>query len=73
MDPRSLAGGTAVSAQRYTDPHALARMAEGRCPECNAVPDVHLGGFPGARCSLREDGVLGRIAQYRADVKAAQQ
>jgi hypothetical protein len=43
-------------------------MKAGRCPECDAVPSAHLGGFGrGAECSLREDGVLDRIAQYEAD------
>lgn len=52
--------------QRYTDETALARMAEGRCPECGGEPDAHTGWGLG-RCSLTDNGVAGRIHQYQED------
>jgi hypothetical protein len=51
--------------QRYAEPVAHARMDGGGCPECGAQPDAH--GWGANNCSLREDGVVGRIAQYRSD------
>lgn len=55
-----------MSAQRYTNPVALERMSKGLCPECGASPDDH-GGLGGARCSLTDNGVAQRIAQYEWD------
>ena len=54
-------------AQRYSDRASLARMEQGRCPECGYVPDHH-GGWGHSTCSLRPDGVLDRIDQYRRDL-----
>ena len=53
-------------AQSYSGALARRRMARGRCPECNALPGDH-GGWGGAVCSLRDDGVAARIAQYNAE------
>lgn len=53
-----------MSAQRYTHPTALARLADGRCPECGNEISDH-GGRGGAGCSLTDNGVASRIAEYR--------
>lgn len=54
-------------AQRYAAPRAQERMAQGACPECGQAAEAHIGWW-GAGCSLRDDGVADRIAQYRADL-----
>lgn len=54
-----------VSEQRYTDPRALARMAEGLCPECGHAPSRHDGWGGPAGCGLTDHGVAARIAAYR--------
>jgi hypothetical protein len=56
--------------QRYTDDQALVRMTHGRCPECGYPASEH-GGWV-RKCSLREDGVLDRIAQYETDLTQTQ-
>lgn len=56
-------------AQRYTDPTALARMAKGNCPECGSRPDEH-SGWGGPICSLTDNGVATRIAQFEMDREA---
>ena len=54
-----------MSAQRYTHPTTLARLAEGRCPECGHRVDRHDGcGGPNG-CTLTDNGVARRINQYR--------
>jgi hypothetical protein len=56
--------------QRYTQPLALTRMADGRCPECGTYPENH-DGWGGPRgCSLTDNGVAQRIHQYREDLEA---
>jgi len=55
-----------MTEQRYTQPLAQKRMAAGNCPECGEPPGAHTGwGGPG--CSLTDNGVAGRIAQFYAD------
>jgi hypothetical protein len=60
--------------QRYTHPTALARMAEGNCPECGQPVGVHransLFWLPGIPCSLTVAGVQDRIEQFEADIDA---
>lgn len=53
--------------QRYTNPVALNRMALGVCPECGGLPEEHTG-RGGWNCSLTDNGVASRIAQYEADL-----
>lgn len=53
-------------AQRYTDPLALRRMREGRCPECGQEQRVHTG-WGAVGCSLSDNGVAERIHAYRQD------
>jgi hypothetical protein len=52
--------------QRYTQPLALQRMDEGKCPECGNSLDVH-GGWGGPGCSLTDNGVASRISAYEKD------
>lgn len=60
-----------TSEQRYTHPRSLNWMALGLCPECGYAPEEH---SMDARfwiprgCSLREDGVRNRLAQFKRDV-----
>lgn len=50
--------------QTYTDPVALTRMAQGRCPECGYYPGAH-GGLGGPNgCLLTDNGVAQRLAAY---------
>jgi uncharacterized Zn finger protein (UPF0148 family) len=56
-----------MTAQRYTDPVARQRMAAGRCPECGREMFEHTGWGGPAGCSLTDNGVAERIAQYQAD------
>lgn len=61
-------------AQRYTDKVALLRMKRGMCPECGQETQAHI---PDERfwiprqCSLRPEGVVERVVQYRRDLKEA--
>lgn len=57
-----------ASHQRYTNPTARDRMAQGLCPECGGEPDSH-GGWGAWNCSLTDNGVAGRIYQYQKDLK----
>jgi hypothetical protein len=59
-------------AQRYTDAKALEWMANDLCPECGQPTTTHGGwGAPrtawARRCSLTDNGVADRIAQYQRD------
>lgn len=56
-------------AQRYKDVKARHRMHRGRCPECGAPPGMHdgLGGPHG--CTLTDNGVAERIAEYKKEMK----
>lgn len=58
-----------MSAQRYTNPVALERMANNTCPECGSPADDHTS-WGSARCSLTDTGVDNRIEQYRNDLAA---
>lgn len=55
--------------QRYTDPAALLRMADGRCPECAGTVDSHTGWSGPRGCGLTDNGVAGRIYQYQQDLQ----
>lgn len=60
--------------QRYEGQQQRTRMEDGLCPECGGKPGIHTDNpraliFSG--CSLREDGVLDRIRQYREDKEAS--
>lgn len=61
-----------MSAQRYSDPLAQKRMADGRCPECGAPVSRH-DGWGGPGCSLTDNGAAERIAQYWADQAGQEQ
>lgn len=51
--------------QRYSDPVAQERMSMGLCPECGEPPESHLNDLLFfAPCSLREDGVRERVAEF---------
>lgn len=52
--------------QQYSDPAALERMAQGRCPECGAGVDDH-SGWGGPNCSLTDMGVAQRLHEYRLE------
>jgi len=52
--------------QRYTSKTALERMEKGLCPECGRTEADHAG-WGSAGCSLTDNGVADRIAQYRRD------
>jgi len=52
--------------QRYTNPIALQRMAEGNCPECGQPEKLH-GGWGLGSCSLTDTGVAARINQFEID------
>lgn len=54
-------------AQRYSDPLALARMDDGRCPECGGAPREHDGAGGNWGCTLTDNGVAQRIAQFQKD------
>ena len=56
-----------MTAQRYTSKIALERMEKGLCPECGRQVMEHTGWGSPAGCSLTENGVKGRIEQYRRD------
>lgn len=56
--------------QRYTDETALERMAEDCCPECGYIVESHDGGGGPYGCSLTDNGVAGRIYQYKQDQEA---
>jgi hypothetical protein len=61
-----------MSEQRYTSERARQRLRDGLCPECGGRPDQHTGwGRPG--CGLTDNGVVARIAQYRADERTREQ
>lgn len=63
-------------AQRYAAQIARERMASGACPECGAIPSEHsadLRFWIPRGCDLTRDGVLDRIAQFKADLSAAQE
>jgi hypothetical protein len=63
-------------AQRYRHTTALARMAEGRCPECGEVPAAHSNSpefWLPRRCDLTFDGVGDRIAQHQSDIASGVQ
>lgn len=53
-------------AQSYSDPTARRRMRKGLCPECGGTPSAH-DGWGGAGCSLTDNGVADRIAQYEVE------
>lgn len=61
-----------MAEERYTQPLALERMSEGRCPECGDLPGQHINHnafWAGPiDCFLREDGVRNRIDQYLSDL-----
>ena len=62
-----------MSAQRYTHPTALQRMADQHCPECGLGLDTHSDDtrfWIPRHCDLTRVGVEQRIAQYEADVLA---
>jgi hypothetical protein len=59
-------------AQRYTSPIALERLATGTCPECGFAGDQHDGGGGPLWCTLTDNGVAARLAQYAADQEAGQ-
>lgn len=59
-----------MSAQRYTSPAALERMAAGNCPECGQSAEAHSGDprfWIPRDCDLLPHGVTERIEQYRVD------
>lgn len=61
-----------MSAQRYTDSTARARMARGECPECGNDPKTHGNDnrfwMPiNQSCNLMQIGVIERIAQYNVE------
>jgi tRNA(Ile2) C34 agmatinyltransferase TiaS len=56
--------------QTYSDPQAIARLADGKCPECGAAVEAH-GGAGGSRCTLTDTGVAGRVHQYLVDLELA--
>lgn len=58
---------TARRAQRYTSPVARECMAAGNCPECGEPPSAHTGWGGPHGCTLTDNGVADRIAQYQAD------
>ena len=60
-----------MSAQRYTNPISLGRLAEGNCPECGFPPGDHNGSGGPLWCTLTGNGVAARIAQYTADQETA--
>lgn len=71
--------------QTYAHPLAIARMREGKCPECGGTPEGHGNDnrfwMPGNQhCALMEAGVVDRIdrqhlldAAARAESAAAQE
>jgi len=59
-----------MTAQRYTDPIAIKRMRDDKCPECGGTPESHTDSAAfwiprGNDCSLRPHGVVERIAWQR--------
>jgi hypothetical protein len=54
-----------MSAQSYDGATPLARMSDGRCPECGGYPQEHDGWGGPNGCTLTDNGVAQRIAQYR--------
>jgi hypothetical protein len=56
-------------AQRYTDLRALDRMDRGLCPECGGTVTQHTGWGRGD-CSLTDNGVAERVAQFHRDREA---
>lgn len=66
----AVARGGVMSGQRYADPIARQRMAANACPECGEPADAHTGWGCGG-CSLTDNGVAVRIAQYQADLAPA--
>ena len=61
-----------MSAQHYSSPKALGRMAQGNCPECGYPPDRHDGWGGPMGCTLTDNGAAARIEQFRADAGSAQ-
>jgi len=55
-----------MSHQRYTNPRSLEWMAQGLCPECGHEVESH-GGLGGPGCTLTDNGVAGRIHQFKID------
>ena len=62
-----------MSAQRYSSPLAQERMAAGNCPECGKPINAHSGwGLgTGSVCTLTDNGVAARIAQFQADQESS--
>ena len=59
-----------MSAQRYTSPNALSRMASGLCPECGNAVVAHSNDirfWVPRTCDLTIQGVVDRIEQFKAD------
>lgn len=50
-------------AQKYTDELAVARLENGNCPECGDPQTSH-DGAGGANCTLTDNGVAQRLAEY---------
>lgn len=65
-------------AQRYHNPRAHERMAQGLCPECGEKAEQHDSSpnfweRPLSGCLLLPQGVRDRIQQYLEDTKKEQQ